>query len=227
MKIDNRTHFQTSDLRHLLQRVAEIEFDPDVRKRLRVEIRYGRRLQNGACSGRARLGSPWTRVRVPSTGVDPVDFAMVAAHEMAHVRGLRHRDMNTSRYDRTQNWREVYAWAADYPIGVKEKKPRPGADQKLTVRLAHARKMLGRHTHGLKLETTLVKRWKARVKYYEKKIAAFTPQNKAAEIDRVTQAIEERQDRPEPSTAIPGSSCADVVPSAQEVRPAADRVSRR
>jgi len=161
------------------------------------------------------------RVRVPSTGVDPVDFSMVAAHEMAHIRGLRHRDLNTSRYGRTQNWREVYAWAVDYAIGVKEKKPRPGAAQKLAARLAHARKMLGRHTHRLKLETTLVKRWKARVKYYEQKLVAFTAQNRASETDRANQAIYEHQERLEVTTTIPGSGAPGSDSPEEEFRPAA------
>ena len=174
MKLENKTHWRTADLRRIAQRVCREEF-PRERfgtkwRTMRVVVGYNRGANwTTSSSGHAYYHSRTAYVNVPSGGVDPVDFAHVTAHEFGHCKGLKHGSMpphmeSTTVVRRSDYIRNHFAWAAALPIRKVEpkRKVRPGADEKL----AHAERMLARAVTREKRAATLRKKWHAKVRYY-------------------------------------------------------------
>ncbi len=175
MRIKNSTNWCTADFKRILQRVAAEELEPPHRKRLRVEIHQMRGRQNphGWCRGFAYIRGYWMKLTVPKEYVDPVDFAFVAAHEMAHCRGLDHPNMRHPRYRRMgDQYRTIYGWAGEMTIMAKAARPAPTVYDKLTNALAHAQRMLERHARRMRLQLTVTKRWQRRVAYYQRRLEA-------------------------------------------------------
>ena len=136
MRIVNKSHYRTSDLRRLTARLAREELSPEKAELVTVTFGYRRsRPGNHSTSGFAWLGGTKCSVNLSRHGVDQVDLALTLAHEFAHLRGLVHRQMQNSQYKRTGKWREWYAWAAAYPIRGQEA---PSAAEVLAQRLHYA-----------------------------------------------------------------------------------------
>lgn len=173
MKIDNRTHWSTRDLRRILTRVAMEELSDTrqqqhQRRHLHVTIVYSRRV--GRHSGCAWLKGTSARLCIPKAGVNPVEFAWLAAHEFSHTRGQEHAQMTGDVLYFTAKAQATYAWAAAFPIRrvVPKRSPRPGDEQKHQ----HAVTMLARATTRRKRAATLERKWQKRVRYYATKMAA-------------------------------------------------------
>lgn len=167
IRITNETHWSTRDLRRFIARCAKQEgiAVADVR------IVYNRQVR-GVCTGHAWYNSTHSVIKVPSQEIDPIDLAMVIAHEFAHNKNVRHRQMTGDPYyRRTPRTTEVYAWANDLPLTKVEpkKRQRPAASDKL----AHAQEMLSTWQSKLKRTTTMYKKWRRKVKYYDNRIAAM------------------------------------------------------
>jgi len=181
MKVENRTHWNTRDLRAIIARVVLDETDPETRKRLRIRVQYNRQVK-GSCSGHAYLGTGQrpgsATVMVPSQSIDLIDLAHVVAHEVAHSRGVTHAQMRGSpRYDRVAGSRALYAWAESMPMRRAEpkRKAKPTTD---TV-LALARKREREWTTRLRRATTLQRKWRNRVRDLERRVAAVQPVSEA------------------------------------------------
>lgn len=171
MKIVNETIYQTSDLRKILSRVAQDELDVQQRKRLTVRITYSRK---GQLTGYAYYHGRNALLRLPKPP-KPLDLPQLAhliAHEFAHCRGMKHRSMtNTRRYDFGPGWRELYTYAQQFPVRVKEAPKKPTKLTAIAQKLLHAQANLKRNESKLKRQTTITKKWRLKVKYYEKKIS--------------------------------------------------------
>jgi hypothetical protein len=174
MKIVNNTHYDTRSIMKLVYRVAQDELNPGGLDNGRITINYRR---NGGLGGWCYYGTiqnPNVRMRLnlPRTNVDPVALALVIAHELGHAKGLKHRDMNAVRYNWGEGWRERYAYAKDYPIGVKAAKPEPTKDEKLTARraarLTKAQKMVEKWESKVKRANTTLKKWRVKLKAAER-----------------------------------------------------------
>lgn len=179
MKITNTTHWRSDHLRAILQKAAELELEPFQRKQLVVRIIYSRR--PGRVSGHARYGNPkapWmalpVTLRIPKDKVDPRAFAWLACHEFAHSRGMRHRNMPA-----WYRWGGVghsrYAFAEGLPIELPQTKAKPTWEGKRQAKLAHAQAMLKAADTRLKRATTIRRKWKQRVDYYQKQLAHVLP----------------------------------------------------
>ena len=183
MKIVNLTRWRTDHIRAIVARVAQDELEAETRKRLLVRVVYRRRSRSGSyCGGHATLGvkgehgyaASRMTLTLPSLVVSAPSLAKVAAHEMAHLRGLTHRDMGTSarysyRATGEEGWEAFYAWAREYPIEGK-----PEATVKVVTRddkLLHARIMLAKWQRTEKRAAQKVRRWRVKVRYYETTIA--------------------------------------------------------
>lgn len=211
MKVVNKTSWRTDQLKAILQRCAEQEFDDGKRrKNLVVTVEYTR---NGGCSGFAwyhsnhsvvRIANPTKAVTwVPTTkeyaeasiefrtvvnddvttylvprreGGSPngssllkLEFAHVACHEFAHNRGMKHGQM-PGYYRWSGNWKPYVAWAADMPLDVKpvKVKAKPSVDTKL----AHVMKMRTLAETRSKRAATILRKWKTKERYYERRAAA-------------------------------------------------------
>lgn len=187
MRIDNRTHWRTDDIRAIVTRAIADELEPARRALLVVAIRYG---QKGKwTSGCAYYNKNWMQINVGSDEVDSIDLAHTACHEAAHCRGVTHAQMRgAALYRRVGNWREIHGWAADMPIRKVEvaKRGKVAPEGRAEAGRAHAAKLLAQHETKiaeheriLKRERGLVTKWRRKVRYYEKRIATI---RKDAEI---------------------------------------------
>jgi hypothetical protein len=142
MKIINRTHFQTNDLRKILTRCANLALKDEKKRYVTVAVVYGRRT---GVSGCAAIGGYRAKLRINKHNPLPADFACVAVHEFRHLNGWTHAWLK-AKYDREDV--ERYAWAREMSIRVRppKKSARPSSHEKLT----HAQQMLTRAQSRLK-----------------------------------------------------------------------------
>jgi len=171
VRIVNRTHWRTTDLRRFIRegiRRERRELCKRGAPELRVRVSYncgGERYT--ACSGRAGIGCNWMRLMLPSGNVDKTDLAFVTIHELAHTAGIKHAAMEgCSLYRRVGNWRELASWGESLPLEktLPVKQTRPTID----IKVEHARKMLARATTREKRAATLRKKWAMRLRRLER-----------------------------------------------------------
>lgn len=95
MTIDNRSDWQTRDLRRIILRACRTrcfnDRDRGLLRRLKVTIKAGR--VTGWVGGRARLNGGPMWLFIPKR-IAPREIAATVCHEFDHVKGLHHRDMN-------------------------------------------------------------------------------------------------------------------------------------
>lgn len=201
MKLINRTRWRTNDLKRIASRVAREELNDTPRQRrqrkdLEVEIVYS---ASGRHTGCAYLRGAYARIRLPRPRPlperlktrlltegradtiarfedyhkpDPVTLAWLFAHEFAHVRGQRHATMTGDVMRCTNTARARYVWAAELPIRLKTEKPKPTSVDRVGARFTHARVMLAKAETRRKRAVTIEKKWRAKVRYYERTLAA-------------------------------------------------------
>lgn len=172
MKILNKTHWNSEQIKALLYAVARQEQLPgDFTRRLHCTIKYRR---NGGYGGSAFYNSHYMKLKMPRTGpVDSVTVAKIMAHEMAHCQGVKHRQMHGPRYSWEDGWREIWAMANNYTIEAKavvanERSLTTSSDQMEKCRL-----MIGKWERKAQLAKTYIKKWSRRLAYYEKKSAVL------------------------------------------------------
>ena len=194
MKITNETKYRTEDFRMIIWRVAKEELDQEQRKHLVVVIRYRRAADGdvyGRCYGRGstpHIVMYISRRRATARiHLNPMNFAHGIAHELAHCRGMTHEQMRGSKYD----WRgpqDSFAWARGYEIRSVE--PKSLKSKSPDLKLTHARAMLLAKERQTRRLQTLVKKWRQKVAYYERRLAAAAqPQRSLAMITLTSKPV--------------------------------------
>lgn len=169
MRTSNHTHWNTKDVIRLIRRVAQDELDQGQLSSAHITITYRRIDGNLGC---CTYGTPLKpriimTLRLPRHQlVDSVELAQTIAHEFAHARGLRHRDMKTNeRYHEIGDWRLRYAWAAEYLVA---RTIEPTAAQRQSKRnalaVSKAEKMVRKWMINSKRADTLLKKWQVRLR---------------------------------------------------------------
>lgn len=181
--LKNHTDWSTRDLRRFV--LAGIKAEGVEGKSWTVTVKNAR--QRRGCSGLASMRHPWMTLRIPSVRLVGVgkpamlpdylrdDFAHVLWHEIAHTRGVEHREM-TGGWDGCRRGgprgAEV-AWASALTIGRK-------ADPKRRDRKAERREAavtsLAAWQRKLKLAQTKVRKYRAKVQRYERLAACAVPE---------------------------------------------------
>ena len=191
MILDNRTRYRTVDLESIIL-LAICETDITAYARDRVLVTYSSRGFSGWCYYGAvtppKLArgtrKPRMTLRVPDpsrvpldavTRIQPLDvaaFVWLVRHEVAHWRGLKHKQMSaTIRYWKAWNvaGRPLPSWADGLTVAIDDappartKKAAPSADDARVKRVAHARAMLEKAEKKVKTADMLVKRWTRRL----------------------------------------------------------------
>jgi hypothetical protein len=179
VKLLNKTCYSTRDLKKIFTRIANEELQPEKAKRVRFKIVYSKQGRHTGC---AFVGGTHGTIRLPKPPhkLDMAQVALVIGHEIGHLRGLKHgAAMHCGRYSWTHgDYRTFYAWANDITIAVKTAPTKPPAPPKTDVKLSHAVKMLEKNEAKLKRTQALVKKWTAKVKYYQKRAEAATYEGK-------------------------------------------------
>jgi predicted SprT family Zn-dependent metalloprotease len=170
VKIENKTHWRTDHLRAFISRIAKEELGAEARKRLHITVVYNRAKDKGYVTGCAFLGGSRAWIKVPSGEVDKIDLAHVIAHELAHIRGMQHRQMtHNPQYSRVGDWRSRYAWALDMPLEKAQPKPKQDVQVKrYEAVLAQER----RWQTKLKRAQTALKKLRPKLRRYERVLTA-------------------------------------------------------
>ena len=172
MRIRNETYYRTGDLRKLFK--AGFEAEGVNSRGYYIRVCYARQAW---ATGYGFYNSKSLCVRLPSletikrrmalrvhklqvVEVNVKRVAQVFVHEVGHTLGLRHREMVKSSSI------EV-SWSEGMEIRKKEVVPIPKTDPKL-VRFEHAKEKLREHEGKLRREAKLVRKWKKKVRYYER-----------------------------------------------------------
>ncbi len=117
-----------------------------------------------------RLGIPkawWSR----DLARDEVEhLAQVAVHEFGHNLDLHHEDM-------VRTFTIPVPWVGDLPVRLAEVKAKPKRDL-VADRAARAEAKLKEHEGGLRRKQRLVQKYRKRVGYYRKALAARKAANK-------------------------------------------------
>lgn len=212
MRIANATHWNTKDLSRLIYRVAQDELDRGQLRYARVKVEYAR---GGHLGGNCTYGTmlqPHVRMtlRLPRPGkqMDVVSLAKIIAHELGHSKGIKHADMHNVRYGWVEGWRERYAYAAEFAIGVKPSPAKLSPEEKLAKRrteaVAKAQKMVRKWTTAHKRADTMLRKWRGRLRAAEKRATSASP--------HTTQPLPSTND-PRPATMLEADNREDRIPS--------------
>lgn len=185
MKVINKTHWDTLDLKKVLIRALDeddkVEGKYEYRSYLEVTISYSKgypswvvkryQEQNKELPIRKRYsGNAWVNgtrmtLRVPREEFNVEHFVEVFIHEMSHIRGIRsHRAIGTVED-------EDLKWTKNYSVRQKEAKVKPKPDLQLR-RYEHVLEMLKAKKSQLKRLQNQIKKWNQKRKYYESVLVA-------------------------------------------------------
>jgi hypothetical protein len=175
IKVVNETDYNTNDLRKICRVAAQAM---GCKQPKHVLIKYTQRWKRWV-HGRARYGDRTYEGRqvwlwIPKYPDDssklPKSVAQVAAHEFMHSLGVHHGDMTKAQ----KNCRQEAEWSNGLVLRKKEQrqKPKETATQRgarlREERAAHARDMLKKAATRLKRAKTIEKKWRDKVRYYER-----------------------------------------------------------
>lgn len=187
MKIANKTQWLTGPIRSILCRVfQEEELSAWQRTNLNVEIRTSH--PKGHCrnvdehvSGCAWLKGTEMVLRLPPAKrvTDPTALAVivasVAAHEVAHLRGVDHHEMHGAYKPWSEHSKARFAWAREFPMQIKLTKVIPLDERRLLrqqEKIKIAREAVTRWERKHKTAQTKLRKWRQRLQGIEKAMAA-------------------------------------------------------
>jgi len=182
MKIDNHTHYVTSDLKSFILRGIKesVKAGEDNRsERLTVKIIYSRGRIFQRHTGYAYLNGTFMCLRIPKEFLKKESFARLVMHEYDHVIGYRHRQMD---------WNYNIEWSNDYEIRVQVSAVKEKIDIQM-VRYERTKKLLKEKQTQLKRLQTSIRKYTKRVKYYEKMSV-----NKANAVSQPIESMEREVD---------------------------------
>jgi len=173
MKITNKTHYRTDDLRKLF--VACVKHHGGEIKRMSITVRYGKFTGFAYYPQRHGLHGGNITVRLPTVKRAPNGITKglnsvgrLFEHELMHCFGIRHGDMDRDVYHCRQ---DVSAWLpADLTKIRAQSGPKvPTEEEKATAKEANARTKLAEWERKAKLAKTRLKKWRAEVRRYDRK----------------------------------------------------------
>jgi hypothetical protein len=189
IKFTNRTNWNTRDLR----RLVEVGLREEVGVYLEYWVEIYSMTPNRRYTGHGAIHALWMDIGAPldyvTTGdgteapldvmpsKDVIRMARTLAHEVQHNKGERHKEMVFSR-ELPVPWVEKLI-AEGFQIRRKAKKAKPARDLQ-AERFEHARAKLAEHERKMKRARTLVQKWKRKVRYYERVLAARQQKSKSA-----------------------------------------------
>jgi hypothetical protein len=167
MQVENKTKYDTRYLKRLFIACDKHEGAHITSKRMRgrkVWVKPGRSRIHGA----AWLHSTSIVMSLPAKEPSARKIAQIYIHELGHNLGLNHKHM--------MNWWEIdVSWWPDECVPLKAKKITAVEKPNIVeVRAAKAQKKLDEWTKKLNRAKTFVKKYRTKVRYYERRAAAKT-----------------------------------------------------
>lgn len=182
MNVTNKTRLNTRHITALIRAVAVKEcFTAEEIDRLVVRIKYRRRTHcrtDTHPGGYAYYKSNIFCLKfVKGIQPDPVATAKVIAHELAHCQGVHHGSaMRNARYGWEAGWRDTWDWAKDYPLEMRPEvvAVKPTGFEKVEQDVLRCQRALDDWRRKAKMAATKIKKWNAKLRYYEKRKAAMS-----------------------------------------------------
>ncbi len=119
MKILNKSRWDTVDLKkvftEVLRRNSKVEgkLDKWQHQNLKITVVSSRYRY----SGYATYNGVSVRLRIPSENIDPVLVAWLFEHELCHIRGYHHNQLDKAMMGRDS--KDDWAWAKEFSIRAK------------------------------------------------------------------------------------------------------------
>lgn len=173
MKITNRTAYDTKALRWLIEEVHRRTAQARGRLKtwpyLHVTVAGNRA---GHYTGHASYSGYAMVLRIPQANADPVRTVWLIRHELLHNYGQRHRNYRPIDRDFFHDGDTRFTWAADRfgtTLPLKPVRPKPNLKGEREQR---ARELLSQWERKLAIAHRRVKKYRAKVHYYERLAAA-------------------------------------------------------
>jgi len=203
----NKTHYQTRDLRSIVLAGLRANIKNEgpyphwSLKCVVVQCRTGR-----GCSGRGSYNAGWVKLRIPPSrllaaeglGYTPGTYlpgplkrsiAEVLEHELNHNRGMHHGEADMrGRYKLSEL--DKPSWIDDMPLRVVLPVTKPVGDIRMK-RQEHALKMLAGKERAAKRIAGQIRKWRAKVHYYDRAIAKAASSPKTVVLGLSRNAIGE------------------------------------
>lgn len=168
MKLLNTTGYRSDDLRKFFRAGLKA-----LHGRPNVWI-YATQNRGPKIHGKAQLGGSWIEMFLPPPDkMRPnypflLQLALIYEHEIYHHLGVNHKDMTELVL---YSMGPMPEWArGGLSIRVRDKKPAPSIEDKVRAKLDHARDFLKTWETKSRRIATGVKKWKRRVRYYERSL---------------------------------------------------------
>ncbi len=169
IEIDNNTKFRTDDLRKFFRAIL-LEAGCDIREFWHISVIYvHERIHKGFVRGHAYLNSRNFEIKIPSIwgtieNSEPrlKQLAQIIHHEVDHCLGLEHSEMCASGAIVTTAWQGLQIRRQTEPKKIT-------MDDRAAKREATARKKVIKLEREIKRKSKLLKKWKTKVRYYEKR----------------------------------------------------------
>lgn len=159
MRIDNRTGYRLRDIRKLVVAAFKAEGVSPAMYWIEIAGTSWARIH-----GIAWLDTGHIRMYIPEhfaadfNQKETHEFAKIFVHEIGHTLGLVHRDQI--------DYSEIPTpWADGLVLRRKLERPQIPIRER---RFANARKKLVEHSRKLKREQNMVRKWRSKVRYYER-----------------------------------------------------------
>ena len=170
MKLLNKSRWKTLDLKKLftevIRRNSKVEGKLDQWKKIEIEIISSR---NRCYSGHAMYNGAYIRLRFPTENIDPVFVAWLFEHELYHIRGYHHNQLDKATMGRGSM--DEWAWAKEYSIEATLPKSKPKEDIQLK-RYNRILAVIQTKAKTLKRLQNQIKKWTLKKRYYEKTLVA-------------------------------------------------------
>ena len=183
-EVNNGTRYRTADIRRLLRGAASEVFERGEKPVIRVRVVHAYR---GSVSGCATLGGTMMTLRLGRAVTDVRRVAAMIVHEMGHLKGIAHPQMRGNAWwtwrgypkgtpDVMERWLKQHEWARGLALHEEMPKARPRLIGAALVEFKREKieQSLRRWTSKAKRAANVLKKLRARLRYYDKRAAAFT-----------------------------------------------------
>lgn len=164
--IHNKTDYLTGDLRRLFVRGLEA-MGANMGKEIHVVPNRKRVRGRASMANNRNWQTNWILMKIP-TNADPIRVARVFEHEVSHNLGVGHDEMHKDVLYCCQ----AVPWAEGLKLRTRATKPRLTGEQRQDQREARVRATLERWQKKLERAKRAVRKWTAKVRYYDRKKVA-------------------------------------------------------
>jgi hypothetical protein len=168
MKIVNETGYRTEDLRRFIV-IAHEATATEMPEWKVVRVVWSKHNVHWGCAYYDNSGMTLT---IPKGKLSMAELARVTEHELAHNRGIKHGDMDAELMHRRMadgspfQW-TLPGWAEGIELRLVGKRAAPTMQARIDERSAHAAKMAALWERKLAVAKKRVRKWTAKVRYYE------------------------------------------------------------